>query len=70
MLLIRCPFCGGRPETEFSYGGEAHISRPPDPSAVDDAAWTDFLDMRTIRRCACRTVAAHKRLRAVLQLPA
>jgi sarcosine oxidase subunit delta len=47
MLLIRCPFCGARPETEFHYGGEAHITRPPDPSAVDDAAWTDFLYMRS-----------------------
>jgi sarcosine oxidase subunit delta len=47
MLLIRCPFCGARPENEFSYGGEAHITRPPDPSAVDDAAWTEFLYMRT-----------------------
>ena len=46
MLLIRCPFCGGRPEIEFRYGGEAHIARPPDPSAVDDAAWTEFLYMR------------------------
>jgi sarcosine oxidase subunit delta len=47
MLLIRCPFCGARPENEFSSGGEAHIARPADPSAVDDAAWTDFLYMRT-----------------------
>jgi sarcosine oxidase subunit delta len=47
MLLIRCPFCGARGENEFRYGGEAHIARPPDPPAVDDAAWTDFLYMRT-----------------------
>lgn len=47
MLLIRCPYCGTRPENEFSPGGEAHIARPSDPSAVDDAAWTDFLYMRT-----------------------
>ena len=47
MLLIPCPYCGARPEIEFSHGGEAHIARPPDPSAVDDAAWTDFLYLRT-----------------------
>jgi sarcosine oxidase subunit delta len=47
MLLIPCPYCGARPETEFSYGGEAHIARPSDPSAVNDAAWTDFLYLRT-----------------------
>lgn len=46
MLLIPCPCCGARPENEFRYGGEAHIARPADPSAVDDAAWTDFLYMR------------------------
>lgn len=43
MLLISCPFCGPRPENEFHYGGEAHIARPPDPSALDDARWAAFL---------------------------
>ena len=47
MLLIPCPYCGTRPENEFRYGGEAHIARPPDPSALDDAAWTDFLYARS-----------------------
>ena len=46
MLLIPCPYCGPRPESEFSYGGEAHIARPADPSALDDAAWTEFLYLR------------------------
>jgi sarcosine oxidase subunit delta len=47
MLLIPCPWCGPRPENEFHYGGEAGIARPYDPSAVDDAAWAEFLYMRT-----------------------
>jgi sarcosine oxidase subunit delta len=46
MLLINCPYCGQRPESEFAYAGEAHIARPPDPAAVDDAAWTEFLYLR------------------------
>ena len=46
MLLIPCPYCGTRPETEFHYGGEAHIARPEDPASLDDAAWADFLFMR------------------------
>jgi len=46
MLEINCPWCGARPETEYSYGGEAHIVRPADPAAVDDAAWADYLFMR------------------------
>lgn len=47
MLLIHCPYCGARPELEFSYGGEAHIARPPDPAVVSDEAWADFLYQRS-----------------------
>ena len=47
MLLIPCPYCGARPEIEFRYGGEAHIARPTDPAALDDAAWGAFLYLRT-----------------------
>jgi sarcosine oxidase subunit delta len=47
MLLIPCPICGLRPELEFTYAGEAHIARPPNPAALDDAAWADFLHNRT-----------------------
>lgn len=47
MLLIFCPYCGmDRPEIEFHNGGEAHIARPPDPSAVSDEAWADYLYFR------------------------
>jgi sarcosine oxidase, subunit delta len=47
MLLINCPYCGPRPELEFRYGGEAHIARSTDPAALDDAAWGEFLYLRT-----------------------
>ena len=46
MMLIPCPWCGPRDEVEFRYGGEAHIVRPLDPAALDDAAWADYLHMR------------------------
>lgn len=46
MLQIPCPYCGPREETEFSYGGEAHIMRPENPDAMSDADWGDFLFMR------------------------
>ena len=36
MLLIDCPWCGERAETEFSYGGEAGIVRPKEPDALSD----------------------------------
>jgi sarcosine oxidase subunit delta len=45
MLLIRCPWCGPRDETEFAYGGEAHIIRPPEPETLSDAEWADYLFM-------------------------
>ena len=46
MLLIPCPWCGPRDESEFKYGGEAHITRPQDPQALSDAAWADYVFMR------------------------
>ena len=52
MLLIRCPYCGERPEIEFRYAGEAHIARPATPSKLDDAAWAEYLYVRSNRRGA------------------
>lgn len=46
MLLITCPWCGERDESEFSYGGEGGISRPTDPDALTDDEWADYLFMR------------------------
>ena len=47
MLLIDCPHCGRRDESEFTCGGEAHIARPIDPDALSDAQWADYLFMRS-----------------------
>ena len=47
MLRIFCPWCGFRDESEFSYGGEAHIMRPKDPDALSDEEWADYLFFRT-----------------------
>ena len=46
MLLIPCPYCGPRAETEFSYGGQAHIARPPDPVRVSDEDWAGYVFLR------------------------
>ena len=43
MLLIPCPHCGPRNESEFVYGGPAMPRRPDDPAAVGDAEWVDHL---------------------------
>jgi heterotetrameric sarcosine oxidase delta subunit len=46
MLLLPCPWCGPREETEFRYGGQAHLAYPEHPEALTDAQWADFLFMR------------------------
>lgn len=46
MLEISCPWCGARDQSEFTYGGEAHIVRPPEPAQLSDAQWAEYLFMR------------------------
>ena len=41
MLSIPCPFCGPRDETEFSYGGPAHVARPE--LSATDREWAHYL---------------------------
>ncbi len=50
MLIITCPYCGPRPELEFSYAGQAHVARPADPSATSADEWTAYLYLRTNTR--------------------
>ena len=47
MLVIHCPYCGARPEIEFSYAGQAHIARPSDPPNITAQQWVDYLYLRT-----------------------
>jgi len=46
MLLIECPWCGERDETEFHCVGEAHIARPLNTEKLSDEEWADYLFMR------------------------
>lgn len=46
MFLITCPWCGDRDQSEFGYGGEAHIKRPADGENMSDAEWADYVFMR------------------------
>ena len=46
MLLIDCPHCGLRDETEFACGGEAHIARPLAENSITDAEFADYLFLR------------------------
>lgn len=47
MLLITCPHCGPRNESEFQHGGPARMTRPDasdaSASALEDAQWVDYL---------------------------
>jgi methylglutamate dehydrogenase subunit B len=45
MLLIDCPWCGTRPQTEFSYGADASIERPAADAPPDE--WVNYVYLRT-----------------------
>ena len=53
MLLIPCPYCGEREESEFHQGGEAHIERPKDPYKLTDEEWADYLFFRLHQHHRC-----------------
>ena len=44
MLLIPCPWCGPRDETEFNFGGSAEHAMPPLDGARE--AWHAFVHLR------------------------
>jgi heterotetrameric sarcosine oxidase delta subunit len=44
MLSIPCPYCGSRNETEFTYRGPTHITRPE--LSASDQEWTHYLYSR------------------------
>lgn len=46
MILISCPDCGPRDETEFHYGGQAHVPYPEDPNTLTDEEWGRYLFYR------------------------
>lgn len=49
MLLITCPVCRAQgDETDFHYGGEAHIPRPAttNPEGISNEAQRDYLYIR------------------------
>ncbi|KQR81147.1 sarcosine oxidase subunit delta [Arthrobacter sp. Leaf337] len=46
MLLISCPNCGSRDETEFHYGGQAHVAYPENPNDLTDREWAEYLFYR------------------------
>jgi heterotetrameric sarcosine oxidase delta subunit len=59
MLLIELPATADRAGIEFRNGGEAHIARPADPSALDDAAWGPCLFYRSNAKGRLRGTLEH-----------
>tara|TARA_B100000683_G_C12148522_1_gene414962 strand:+ start:146 stop:496 length:351 start_codon:yes stop_codon:yes gene_type:complete len=47
MILIKCPYCGEREQSEFTNGGEAHVIRPKDPDALSDKEWGQYVFYRS-----------------------
>jgi len=45
MLLIKCPWCGERAQTEFTYGGDATVKRP-NPETCSQDEWLDHIYLR------------------------
>ena len=43
MILIHCPWCGSRPQIEFTYGGDANLERPADPLGASREAWDVYV---------------------------
>ncbi len=46
MLLLTCPWCGPRDETEYHYGGQAHVAYPASPDELSDREWAEYLFFR------------------------
>ena len=47
MLIIECPYCGRRDQSEFSNGGEAHVKRPDGSSEISDREWSEYVFIRS-----------------------
>jgi heterotetrameric sarcosine oxidase delta subunit len=43
-MLIRCPWCGERGYSEFTYGADAQVSRPA--ATAPDRDWVDYVYIR------------------------
>ncbi len=49
MLMVNCPWCGFRDETEFKYGGQANIVRPGKPEMASDSDWANYLYIHLVQ---------------------
>ncbi len=45
MILVECPHCGKRNQSEFRYGGE-YNPRPAKPMEQSDPEWAEYIYMK------------------------
>lgn len=45
-MRLPCPHCGPRDVTEFTWGGDADVMRPPAPDSTSDEGWAAYLFLR------------------------
>ena len=45
-MMIKCPCCGNRYLSEFSYEGDATLKRPDENNYSDNQAWYDYVYAR------------------------
>ncbi|RBP17531.1 N-methylglutamate dehydrogenase subunit B [Roseiarcus fermentans] len=64
-MLLFCPFCGPRDETEFHYLGEPK-ARPEPAAEVTDAAWAEYLYVNANPRGEAREIWLHRTCMDVL----
>ncbi len=45
-MRIKCPYCGARSLEEFSYRGDATVTRPESIDKSEAEAWVDYVYLR------------------------
>jgi heterotetrameric sarcosine oxidase delta subunit len=45
-MRMTCPYCGERGLEEYSYYGDAKVTRPTDGGAAPTPEWTDYVYIR------------------------
>jgi len=46
MLVLDCPWCGRRDQSEFHCHGEAHIERPLETEKLSEKEWGEYVFFR------------------------
>jgi sarcosine oxidase subunit delta len=61
-MRIKCPYCGERALEEFTYRGDATVTRPESLEPGTEQAWVDYVYFRESRWSPPRALAPQPRL--------